>query len=60
MLSEGDGAKITGGTVEMNYYAVDGRTGTKFDDSYSRKQTASFPLEQVIPGFAKGLTGHGR
>lgn len=57
VLSKGSGATIKAGTVELNYYGVDGRTGKKFDDSYSRKQTASFPLEKVIPGFAKGLTG---
>jgi peptidylprolyl isomerase len=43
--------------VEVNYYGVNGRTGKVFDESFSRKQTASFKLNQVVPGFRKGLTG---
>ncbi|NNG19463.1 peptidylprolyl isomerase [Naumannella sp. ID2617S] len=58
VLIPGNGAKITeGGTVEVNYFGVNGRTGKKFDDSFSRGQTATFPLAQVVPGFKKGLTG---
>lgn len=44
-------------TVTVDYYGVDGRTGKKFDDSYSRGAPASFPLDQVVPGFKKGLLG---
>ena len=46
-----------GSTVEVNYYGVDGRTGKRFDDSFSRGQSIAFPLDQVVPGFSKGLTG---
>lgn len=46
-----------GSTVEVNYYGVDGRTGKKFDDSFSRGESIAFPLDQVVPGFSKGLTG---
>lgn len=46
-----------GSTVELNYYGVNGRTGEKFDDSFSRGAPVSFPLDQVVPGFSKGLVG---
>lgn len=46
-----------GSTVEVDYYGVDGRTGKKFDDSFSRGAPVSFPLDQVVPGFSKGLVG---
>ncbi|HEX8510779.1 MAG TPA: FKBP-type peptidyl-prolyl cis-trans isomerase [Propionibacteriaceae bacterium] len=58
VLKESDGAVVKAGqTVEVNYYGVNGRTGKKFDDSYSRGQTAAFSLDQVVPGFKKGLIG---
>lgn len=58
VLKKSKGNEIKEGTsVEVNYLAINGRTGAKFDDSYSRKQTASFPLDNVVPGFAKGLIG---
>ena len=41
----------------MNYYGVNGRTGKRFDDSFSRGQSIAFPLDQVVPGFSKGLQG---
>ncbi|MGI3783348.1 MAG: FKBP-type peptidyl-prolyl cis-trans isomerase [Janthinobacterium lividum] len=46
-----------GSTVEVNYYGVNGRTGKRFDDSFSRGQSIAFPLDQVVPGFSKGLQG---
>ncbi|MBA3528071.1 MAG: FKBP-type peptidyl-prolyl cis-trans isomerase [Propionibacteriaceae bacterium] len=53
-----DGAVVKAGqTVEVNYYGVNGRTGKKFDDSYSRGQSVAFNLDQVVPGFKKGLVG---
>lgn len=58
VLSEGKGATVQkGGTVEVNYEGVDARTGETFDESFSRKQSVAFPLDQVIPGFQKGLEG---
>jgi peptidylprolyl isomerase len=58
VLKPSGGATVQAGqSVEVNYYGVDGRTGKKFDDSWSRKQTASFNLDQVVPGFKKGLIG---
>ena len=40
--------------VEVNY---EGRTldGKIFDSSYDRKQSITFPLSQVIPGWTEGL-----
>jgi peptidylprolyl isomerase len=46
-----------GATVEVNYAGYNGRTGKKFDDSFSRGSTTSFSLDQVVPGFKKGLLG---
>lgn len=58
VLSEGDGPTLKEGTtVTVDYYGVNGRTGKKFDDSFSRGQPATFSLAQVVPGFSKGLTG---
>jgi peptidylprolyl isomerase len=58
VLKSADGAEIKAGqTVEVNYFGVNGRTGKKFDDSYSRGATAAFNLDQVVAGFKKGLLG---
>ena len=58
VLSQGKGATVRKtGTVEVNYQGVNGRTGKVFDESFSRKQSIAFPLNQVIPGFQKGLEG---
>ncbi len=58
VLKPSDGAVIAAGsTVQVDYYGVDGRTGKKFDDSYSRGAPVAFPLDQVVPGFSKGLVG---
>jgi peptidylprolyl isomerase len=53
----GGAAIRTGDTVEVDYAGYNARTGKKFDDSYTRGSTASFSLDQVVPGFKKGLTG---
>lgn len=58
VLSEGDGTALTTeSTAELNYYGVNARTGEVFDQSFERGQTAVFPLNQVVPGFSKGLDG---
>ena len=58
ILVQGTGATVdTVGYVDVNYYGVNARTGEKFDDSYSRGSSMSFPLNGVVPGFSKGLTG---
>lgn len=58
VLTQGKGPAVPkGGTVEVNYQGVNARTGKVFDESFSRGQTASFPLDQVVTGFKKGLEG---
>jgi peptidylprolyl isomerase len=58
VLEPGKGPVVgEGQSVEVNYYGVNGRTGKKFDDSFSRGQPVAFSLAQVVPGFSKGLTG---
>ncbi len=58
VLEDSDGPVVKAGqTVEVNYYGVNGRTGKKFDESFSGGQPVAFPLDQVVPGFSKGLTG---
>lgn len=55
MLEEGKGATPTDEqSVEVNYKGtlID---GTVFDSSYDRGQSATFPLNGVIPGFTEGL-----
>lgn len=44
-------------TVEVHYVGINGRTGEKFDSSWDRGAPTPFPLNQVVPGFTKGLTG---
>ena len=58
VLEKSDGPVVQAGqTVSVNYYGVDGRTGEKFDESFSGGQPVAFSLDQVVPGFSKGLTG---
>jgi peptidylprolyl isomerase len=57
-LTPGTGAAATASsTVTVDYIGVSCSTGKIFDSSYSRGQTAQFPLNQVIPGWTQGLTG---
>lgn len=43
--------------VTVNYVGVNGRSGAIFDSSFERGETATFTLQQLIPGFQKGLVG---
>ena len=55
VLRDGDGPKPGAvSTVEVHYEGrlIDGKV---FDSSYQRKQTISFPLNRVIPGWTEGL-----
>lgn len=54
---EGDGTEAEpGDQVEVNYTGVL-TDGTEFDSSWSRGETITFGLDQVIPGWSEGLVG---
>lgn len=58
VLKEGNGPAATAESiVEIQYTGINGRTGQKFDSSWDRGKPALFSLQQVVPGFTKGLTG---
>lgn len=54
-----DGAQVLTetSTVSLNYAGYNGRTGEMFDSSWERGAATSFSLQEVVPGFAKGLAG---
>ncbi|WP_210574870.1 FKBP-type peptidyl-prolyl cis-trans isomerase [Streptomyces sp. GESEQ-4] len=55
---EGDGAEVAAqDTVLVQYKGVVWDGGKEFDSTYSRKSLTSFSLQQVVPGWAQGLTG---
>lgn len=59
VILPGNGAKIenANSSVELHYVGINARTGDVFDSSFIRGETAVFPLNQVIRGFATGLIG---
>jgi peptidylprolyl isomerase len=55
---EGDGKPVKGSdTLLLQYKGVLWDGGKEFDATYSRKQLASFPLGELIPGWKQGLVG---
>ncbi|MDH6520265.1 peptidylprolyl isomerase [Streptomyces sp. SAI-208] len=55
---EGDGDEVAAdSTLLVQYKGVVWDGGKEFDSTYSRKQLASFSLQQVVKGWAQGLTG---
>ncbi|MGP4008103.1 FKBP-type peptidyl-prolyl cis-trans isomerase [Streptomyces sp. 4N124] len=55
---EGDGAEVAAqDTVLVQYKGVVWDGGKEFDSTYSRKSLTSFSLQQVVKGWAQGLTG---
>ena len=57
-LHAGDGPVVPStATVSVCYMGVNGRDGSVFDSSYERGTPASFPLNGVIAGFQKAITG---
>jgi len=54
----GTGAEAKpGDTVDVHYLGVDLETGEEFDSSWSRGQSADFPLAALIPGWQQGIPG---
>lgn len=57
-ITTGTGPAVTAAdTVTVNYIGVSCSTGAIFDESYSRRQPATFGLDQVIAGWTEGLQG---
>jgi peptidylprolyl isomerase len=55
---EGDGDEVKAdSSVLVQYKGVLWDTGKEFDSTYSRGQLTSFSLQQVVKGWAQGLTG---
>ncbi|MGW0333574.1 FKBP-type peptidyl-prolyl cis-trans isomerase [Streptomyces sp. NPDC003011] len=55
---EGDGDEVAAeDTVLVQYKGVLWDTGKEFDSTYSRSTLTSFSLQQVVKGWAQGLTG---
>ncbi|WP_052711210.1 FKBP-type peptidyl-prolyl cis-trans isomerase [Pseudofrankia sp. DC12] len=57
-LVAGTGAPAaSSATVTVNYVGVLWNDGKQFDASWDSGEPATFPLDQVIPGFAQGIAG---
>jgi hypothetical protein len=57
-LIKGSGAAVKAtDTLTVNYVGVNLVGGTKFDSSYDRGKSTSFPLTGVIKGWTQGLEG---
>ncbi|QNP73683.1 FKBP-type peptidyl-prolyl cis-trans isomerase [Streptomyces roseirectus] len=55
---EGDGPVVKAdSTLVVQYKGVVWETGKEFDSSYQRSAPTSFSLQQVVKGWAQGLTG---
>ena len=58
VLDKGTGYQaVSGGSVTVHTYGVDGRTGETFYESYSDGTAVTFSLAEVITGFQDGLVG---
>jgi FKBP-type peptidyl-prolyl cis-trans isomerase len=54
----GDGAEAKpGGTVTVHYLGVNYDSGEEFDSSWSRGQSITFPLGNLIEGWRQGIPG---
>lgn len=57
-LKPGDGPVVAPtATVSVCYMGVNGRDGSVFDSSYERGTPVDFPLDGVVPGFQKAISG---
>ena len=58
IIDQGTGQTVPdAGFIQVKYVGVNGRTGEVFDNSWTNGVPVSFLLEQVVPGFQKGLSG---
>jgi FKBP-type peptidyl-prolyl cis-trans isomerase len=55
VVQEGGGRAPSASDTVTVHYAGWLTDGTPFDSSYKRGETASFPLNRVIPGWTEGL-----
>lgn len=57
-LKAGDGPVVSpSANVTVCYMGVNGRDGSVFDSSYQRGEPVDFPLNGVVPGFQKAISG---
>lgn len=57
-ITVGDGQEATPGSrVTVHYVGVAYSTGEEFDSSWSRNESISFSLHQVIQGWQQGIPG---
>lgn len=56
VLTKGDGPVVNPSYLWVHYMGVNGRTGKVFDTNFGKAATM-MPLDQVVPGFKKGLEG---
>jgi peptidylprolyl isomerase len=57
-LVVGEGATaVKSDTVVVQYVGANYSDGKDFDSSWERGQPTTFPLSQVVPGFAQGIVG---
>jgi FKBP-type peptidyl-prolyl cis-trans isomerase len=57
-LAEGSGDAVkAGATITVNYTGAVASTGTIFQSSYDSGKTATFGLDEVIPGWTQGIPG---
>ena len=57
-IREGDGAEVVAGdTVTVQYCGVGYGGQVVFDSSWARGEPATFPLDNLIPGWQEGIPG---
>lgn len=57
-IREGEGAEVVAGdTVTVQYCGVGYGGQTVFDSSWARGEPATFPLDNLIPGWQEGIPG---
>lgn len=58
VITEGDGQEVASGdTVTIHYTGALATTGEVFDSSVARGEPATFPLDNLIPGWQEGIPG---